>query len=76
MERIGLLAGVGHLPVEFARAARAAGYEVYAVALLPETDEGLRAECAGWQYINIAKLGGILKFASQHLFVIFRHIEV
>ena len=66
MERIGLLAGVGHLPVEFARAARAEGYEVYAVALLPETDEGLRAECAGWQYINIAKLGGILKFLQKN----------
>ncbi|MBQ9376304.1 MAG: UDP-2,3-diacylglucosamine diphosphatase LpxI [Schwartzia sp.] len=66
MEKIGLLAGVGHLPVEFARAARAAGYEVYAVALLPETDESLRAECAGWQYINIAKLGGILNFLRKN----------
>lgn len=66
MERVGLLAGAGHLPVEFARAARAAGDEVYAVALLPETDERLAAECAVCRYINIAKLGGILKFLKQH----------
>ena len=38
MERIGLLAGAGKLPVECAKAAKLLGYEVYAVALLPETD--------------------------------------
>ena len=36
MEKIGLLAGTGHLPIEFARAAKASGYEVVGVALLPE----------------------------------------
>lgn len=41
MERIGLLAGAGKLPVECARAAKLLGYEVYAVALLPETDAEL-----------------------------------
>ena len=66
MEKIGLLAGTGHLPIEFARAAKAAGYEVCAVALLPETDEGLAAECASFQYINIAKLGGILKHLQKN----------
>ena len=38
MEKIGLLAGIGRLPVECAKAAKALGYEVYAIALLPETD--------------------------------------
>ena len=38
MEKIVLLAGAGRLPVECAKAARLLGYEVYAVALLPETD--------------------------------------
>ena len=66
MEKIGLLAGTGHLPIEFARAAKAAGYEVCAVALLPETDESLAAECASFQYINIAKLGGILKHLQKN----------
>ena len=65
MEKIGLLAGTGHLPIEFARAAKAAGYEVCAVALLPETDPGLEAECADFRYINIAKLGGILKHLQK-----------
>ena len=44
MERIGLLAGAGKLPVECAKAAKLLGYEVYAVALLPETDAELK-EC-------------------------------
>ena len=65
MEKIGLLAGTGHLPIEFARAAKAAGYEVCAVALLPETDPGLEAECADFRYINIAKLGGILNHLQK-----------
>ena len=65
MEKIGLLAGTGHLPIEFARAAKATGYEVCAVALLPETDSGLEAECADFRYINIAKLGGILKHLQK-----------
>ena len=38
MEKLGLLAGAGKLPVECARAARQLGYEVYAIGLLPETD--------------------------------------
>ena len=38
MERIGLLAGAGKLPVECARAAKLLGYEVYAVALLTKNE--------------------------------------
>ena len=65
MERIGLLAGIGKLPVECARAAKAMGYEVYTVALLPETDpetadfsaefkELSAAMWRGWQKAGIA----------------------
>lgn len=35
MEKIGLLAGVGTLPVEFAEAVRSQGYEVVCVAVIP-----------------------------------------
>ena len=41
MEKVGLLAGVGRLPVEVAKAARAKGYEVCCVKLLPQCDEEL-----------------------------------
>ena len=44
MERVGLLAGAGRLPVECAKVAASLGFEVYAVGLLPETDKEL-ASC-------------------------------
>lgn len=40
MERIGLLAGVGTLPVEFLQAAQAQGYEVVCIAVIPGVDPG------------------------------------
>ena len=65
MEKIGLLAGIGRLPVECAKAAKALGYEVYAVALLPETDPELSdctADCAS---ISIAQLGRVLEYLKE-----------
>lgn len=38
MEKVGILAGAGKLPVECARSAKQIGYEVFAVGLLPDTD--------------------------------------
>ncbi len=66
MERVGLLAGIGHLPVECAQAARALGYEVYAVALLDDVDPELRENVAGYAEINVAKLGKILDYLKQN----------
>ena len=65
MEKIGLLAGIGRLPVECAKAAKALGYEVYAVALLPETDPELSdctADCAS---ISIAQLERVLEYLKE-----------
>ena len=66
MERIGLLAGAGKLPVECARAAKLLGYEVYAVALLPETDAELKESTADCQFISIAHLDDVLNYLKEH----------
>ena len=67
MERIGLLAGIGTLPVEIARAAKELGYEVYAVALLPDTDSRLKEYADDYQEINVLKVGKILKHLKNFM---------
>ena len=59
MNKIGLLAGVGKLPVEFARAARGMGFHVVGIAVLPEVDAELKQEVAVYHQSHIAKLGTI-----------------
>lgn len=66
MKKIGLLAGTGKLPVECARAAKLLGCEVYAVALLPETDAELQEVATDYQAISIAQLDAILRYLKQH----------
>lgn len=65
MEKIGLLAGAGRLPVECARAAKAMGLEVCAVALLPETDKELAEHVADYQEISVAQLDAILHYLKE-----------
>ena len=65
MEKIGLLAGVGKLPVECARAAKLLGYEVYAVALLDETDPELDEAAFECAHISIAQMGEILAYLKS-----------
>ena len=65
MERVGLLAGAGHLPVECAKAAKRLGFEVCAVRLLDESPEELRdctAECVD---ISIGHLDAILNYLKE-----------
>ncbi|MGP1586679.1 MAG: LpxI family protein, partial [Schwartzia sp. (in: firmicutes)] len=66
MEKIGILAGVGHLPVECARAAKAMGYEVYAVGLLSGVDAELPTAVTAYEDINVAKLGRIIDYLKKH----------
>ena len=66
MERVGLLAGIGRLPVECAKAATAMGYEVYAVALLPDTDKELADCVADYREISIAHLDDILNYLKDN----------
>ncbi len=65
MERFGLLAGAGKLPVECARAAKALGFEVYAVALLPETDAELADFAVEYKEISVAHLEAILNYLKE-----------
>lgn len=62
MEKLGLLAGAGKLPVECARAARQIGYEVYAIGLLPETDSQLAEIATDYKQISVAQLDAILSY--------------
>ena len=62
MKKIGLLAGVGRLPVECAKAAAALGYEVYAVGLIPGVDPELKECTADYIEISVAKLQTIIDY--------------
>ena len=64
MEKIGLLAGEGRLPVEFARAASQLGYEVYAIGLLPETDPQIADFAKDYQKISVAQLSAIINYLT------------
>lgn len=61
MAKVGLLAGVGNLPVEFLRAAKASGYEVVVIAVIPGTEKALKEEATAFYEINVAKLSTIFK---------------
>lgn len=66
MKKLGLLAGVGRLPVEFARAAAAQGYEVYAVGLLPGVDAELKEAVQGYADISVAQLQKIIDYLKEN----------
>ena len=65
MEKIGLLAGVGRLPVECARAAKAMGYEVYAVGLIPGVEPELKECTADYTDISVAHLQAIIDYLKS-----------
>ncbi len=57
---IGLLAGLGRLPVDVARAARGMGFAVVALSLVPGTDEELAAICHKHQRVNVGQLDQVI----------------
>ncbi len=61
MGKIGLLAGVGNLPVEFMRAARQTGHEVIVIAVVPDVAAALKEEADAYYEINVAKLDKVIK---------------
>lgn len=61
MKRIGLLAGVGTLPVEFLRAVKGEGYEVVCIAVIPGVDPRLSELADVYYDINVFKLNKIIK---------------
>ena len=58
---LGVLAGVGHLPVDVVRGARKEGYRTVAIGLVPGTHEDLPGEADAFYAINIGKVGRIFK---------------
>lgn len=56
MERVGLFAGVGRLPVEFMRAAKMQGHEVVVVAVVGGTAPELEQEADAYYEVSVAKL--------------------
>ena len=60
MGKLGLLAGLGKLPVEFAKAAKAMGFSVFAISLVEGVDQSLKAAAADLQQISIARLDDII----------------
>jgi len=65
MNKIGLLAGIGRLPVEFARAASGMGVHVIAIGMLPEVDPELAQSVPLYEQIHIAKLDRIFKVLKR-----------
>ncbi len=65
MEKIGLLAGVGRLPVLFSKAAKSLGYEVSAISLLKDTDKELASEASNHKAINVSQLGAIIDYLKE-----------
>jgi len=60
MKTIGLLAGTGGLPVQFARAARGMGFTVIAVGVVPGTDPELNNIAHKSYHISVGQLQEIL----------------
>lgn len=60
MKTIGLLAGIGRLPVEFARAARGMGFNVIAIAVVPGIDPELAAAADEFHVISVGQLDDII----------------
>ena len=66
METLGLLAGIGHLPVDVAQSAKKLGYKVVAIAVVPETDPELPENADVFYTINVGKVGKILRTLKQN----------
>ena len=66
MEKLGLLAGAGKLPVECARSAKQAGYGVYAIGLLAESDPQIAEFTEDYQQISVAQLESILNYLKTN----------
>ncbi|WP_378950935.1 LpxI family protein [Pelosinus sp. sgz500959] len=60
MKSIGLLAGVGGLPVQFARAARGMGFSVIAIGVVPGVDPELEQVADKTYHISVGQLQEIL----------------
>lgn len=61
MAKVGLIAGIGNLPVEFMRAAQHEGYEVVAISVVTEGAPELQAEADAYYQISVFKSDTVIK---------------
>lgn len=64
-KRLGLIAGMGELPIAIASEAKKMGYRVAAIALQPPADESLKAFADDFHKINIGRLGGLIALLKK-----------
>lgn len=60
METLGLLSGIGHLPVDVAKSAKERGCRVVAIAVVPDVDPELKQVVDEYYDIHIGKIGKII----------------
>jgi len=65
MKKVGLIAGMGELPMAIAADARSKGYNIVAVGLEPLADSTLEEYVDEISRINVGKLGDIIKFLKK-----------
>jgi len=63
---LGILAGVGHLPVELVSGAKAAGYKTLVIGVVPGIDEELSKVADTFYSTHIGKLGKILDILNKN----------
>ena len=61
MAKVGLIAGIGNLPVEFMRAAQHEGYEVVAISVVTDGAPELQAEADAYYQISVFKSDTVIK---------------
>lgn len=61
MAKVGLIAGVGNLPVEFMRAAQHEGYEVVVISVVTDGAPELQAEADAYYQISVFKSDTVIK---------------
>jgi len=60
MKKLGLIAGMGDLPIIIASEAKAQGYKVIAIALEPLADRSLSSHVDEIKWVNVGKLGKLI----------------
>ena len=61
MVKLGLIAGIGVLPVEFLRAAHVLGHQVVVITVVPDANPALKEEADAFYDISPLKVGKIFK---------------
>lgn len=65
-KKIGIIAGSGQFPIIFAKAAREAGYTIYAVAHRNETDPILEEHVDVIEWLHLGQVGRLIKFFKKN----------